>query len=196
MAANYNKKISDTSIRLGLVRFGYVNVFAPRKNEDGTDGKYSVQLLIPKKDTQAKALIDAAIEAAKEKGKTSKWNGKIPPASKLTIPLRDGDDEFPDDPTYEGMWFMNASTSADRKPGVRVLDGGQIVEALDNSEFYSGCFGCATVNFFPYNSNGNMGVSAGLNNVIKIEDGERLSGGHSAEEDFGDLTGDAASCLD
>ena len=49
---------------------------------------------------------------------------------------------------------------------------------------------------FPYNSNGNMGVSAGLNNVIKIEDGERLSGGHSAEEDFGDLTGDAASCLD
>ena len=196
MAANYNKRISDTSIRLGLVRFGYVNVFAPRKNEDGTDGKYSVQLLIPKKDTQAKALIDAAIEAAKEKGKTSKWGGKIPPASKLTTPLRDGDDEFPDDPTYEGMWFMNASTSADRKPGVRVLDGGQIVEALDNSEFYSGCFGCATVNFFPYNSNGNMGVSAGLNNVIKIQDGERLSGGHSAEEDFGDLTGDAASCLD
>ena len=37
MAANYNKRISDTSIRLGLVRFGYVNVFAPRKNEDGTD---------------------------------------------------------------------------------------------------------------------------------------------------------------
>ena len=114
----------------------------------------------------------------------------------LTIPLRDGDDEFPDDPTYEGMWFMNASTSADRKPGVRVLDGGQIVEALDNSEFYSGVWGCATVNMFPYNSNGNMGVSAGLNNVIKIEDGERLSGGHSAEEDFGDLTGGAASCLD
>ena len=56
MAANYNKRISDTSIRLGLVRFGYVHVFAPRKNEDGTDGKYSVQLLIPKKDTQAKAL--------------------------------------------------------------------------------------------------------------------------------------------
>ena len=91
---------------------------------------------------------------------------------------------------------MNASTSTDRKPGVRVLDGGQIVEALDGDDFYSGCYGCATVNFFPYNSNGNMGVSAGLNNVIKIEDGERLAGGHSAEEDFGDLTGDAASCLD
>ena len=194
--ASYNKKINETSIRLGLVRFGYVNVFVPRKNEDGTDSKYSVQLLIPKKDTQAKALIEAAVEAAKEKGKTSKWNGKIPPASKLTLPLRDGDDEFPDDPTYEGMWFMNASTSADRKPGVRILDGGQIVEALDGDDFYSGCYGCATVNFFPYNFNGNMGVSAGLNNVIKIEDGERLSGGHSAEEDFGDLTGGAACCLD
>ena len=192
--ASYNKKINETSIRLGLVRFGYVNVFVPRKNEDGTDGKYSVQLLIPKKDTQAKALIEAAVEAAKEKGKTSKWNGKIPPASKLTLPLRDGDDEFPDDPTYEGMWFMNASTSPDRKPGVRILDGGQIVEALDGDDFYSGCYGCATVNFFPYNVSGNVGVAAGLNNLIKTRDDERFGGGRSADADFGDMA--SGSCLD
>ena len=192
MAANYNKRISDTSIRLGLVRFGYVNVFSPRKNEDGTDGKYSVQLLIPKKDTQAKALIEAAIEAAKEKGKTSKWNGKIPPASKLTIPLRDGDDEFPDDPTYEGMWFMNAGST--QKPGVRVLENGAMHEALDSDDFYSGCWGAVVVNFFPYSVSGNVGVAAGLNNLIKTRDDDRLGGGRSADADFGDMA--SSSFLD
>ena len=62
-----------------------------------------------------------------------------------------------------------------------------ISEALDDSEFYAGAYGCVTVNMFPYNSNGNVGVGVGLNNVIKLEDGERLAGGRSADEDFADL---------
>jgi len=188
--ANYNKKISETSVRLGLVRFCYANVFSPKKNEDGTDGKYSVQILIPKKDTEALKLIENAIEAAKNNGKTSKWNGKIPPASKLKLPLRDGDEEFPEDETYADMWFMNASNPS--APGVRVLENGALCEALDSDDFFSGCWGCVTVGFFPYNTSGNMGIAAGLNNVVKIKDGERLSGGTSAEQDFADLT----SCLD
>ena len=186
--ANYNKKISDTSIRVGEVLFCYANnVFSPRKNEDGTDGKYSVQILVPKSDKQAVKMIEDAIEAAKKAGVSTKWNGKLPPASKLTVPLRDGDEEFPDDETYAGMYFFNASSAANHKPGVRVLENGQIVEALDGDDFYSGCFGCATVNFYAYNVSGNMGVAAGLNNVIKTRDGDRLSGGRSAESDFADL---------
>lgn len=185
--ANFNKSLSDTAIRIGEVRFSYCNVFSPRKNEDGTDGKYSVQLLIPKSDKTAKKLIDEAIEAAKKAGVSSKWNGKMPPAVKLKTPLRDGDEEFPDDETYEGMWFMNCSTGLSQKPGVRVLEDGMIVEALDDDDFYSGCWGCVAVNFYPYNTNGNTGVAAGLNNVIKTRDDERLGGGHSAEQDFGDL---------
>lgn len=192
--ANYNKKISETSIRLGEVRFGYVNVFAPRKNEDGTDGKYSVQILIPKGDKTAAKFLEEAIEAAKRNGVSSKWNGKMPPASKLKNPLRDGDEEFPDDPTYEGMYFMNASSTT--KPGVRVLENGAMAEALDSDDMYSGCYGCVTVNMFPYNTSGNVGVAAGLNNLIKTRDGERLSGGHSAEEDFNDLVDSAAGYLD
>ena len=192
--ANFNKKISETSIRLGEVRFGYVNVFAPRKNEDGTDGKYSVQILIPKGDKQAVKLIEDAVNAAKTNGVSSKWNGKMPPASKLKTPLRDGDEEFPEDPTYEGMFFMNAGSTT--KPGVRVLENGAMSEALDSDDFYSGCYGCVTVNMFPYNTSGNVGVAAGLNNLIKTRDGERLSGGHTAEEDFNDLVDSAAACLD
>lgn len=192
--ANFNKRISETSIRLGEVRFGYVNVFAPRKNEDGTDGKYSVQILIPKKDATALKLIEEAMEAAKRNGVSSKWNGKLPPASKLKLPLRDGDEEFPEDPTYEGMYFMNASSP--NKPGVRVLENGSMSEALDSDDMYSGCYGCVTVGMFPYNTSGNVGVAAGLNNLIKTRDGERLSGGHTAEEDFNDLVDGAMACLD
>nr|DAQ02886.1 MAG TPA: DNA helix destabilizing protein [Caudoviricetes sp.] len=190
--ANYNKVITATSVRLGEVRFSYASVFAPRKNEDGSDGKYSVMLLIPKSDAQAKKLIEAAVEAAKQAGVQSKWSGKMPSAAKLHLPLRDGDDEFPDDPTYEGMWFMNASST--QKPGVRVLENGAMSEALDSDDFYSGCWGAVVVNFFPYSVSGNVGVAAGLNNLIKTRDDERLGGGRSADADFGDMA--SGSCLD
>ena len=71
-----------------------------------------------------------------------------------------------------------------------------MVPALDNDDFYSGCYGSASINFFPYNTKGNKGVAAGLNNVIKTRDGERLAGGKTAEEDFADLAGDLMASLD
>ena len=188
---NYNKKLSETAIRLGEVRFSYAHVFSPRKDENGTDSKYSIQLLIPKTDTVAKQLIDAAIEAAKANGVAGKWGGKMPPAGRLKMPLRDGDLEFPDDDTYTGMWFINCTSPLTQRPGVRVLQDGQILEALDDDDFYSGCWGCAAINFFPYSTSGNTGVAAGLNNVIKTRDDKRLGGGHSAEQDFADLLGGA-----
>ena len=187
--ANYNKSITATSVRLGEVRFSYANVFAKRKNDDGSDGKYTVCLLIPKADAQAKKLIDAAVEAAKQAGVQNKWNGKLPSAAKLHLPLRDGDAECPDDPNYEGMWFMNASST--QKPGVRVLENGVMSEALDSDDFYSGCWGAVVVNFFPYSVSGNVGVAAGLNNLIKTRDDERFGGGRSADADFGDMASDS-----
>ena len=60
---------------------------------------------------------------------------------------------------------------------------------MDSDDFYSGCYGAVTINFFPYENSGNKGVAAGLNNLIKTRDGERLSGGRTADEDFGDMGG-------
>lgn len=192
---SYLKKISETSLRVGPVRFSYANVFSPRKNEDGTDGKYGVQLLIPKSDTAAVAAINAAFEAAKKAGAVSKWEGKIPAALKAkTTPLRDGDVEKEGEEVYEGMWFIN--TNSPTKPGVRVLENGAMSEALDGDDFYSGCWGAATINFFPYKVSGNTGVAAGLNNVIKTKDADRLGGSHSAESDFNDMVDAASSFLD
>lgn len=191
---DYSINIKETKVRLGEVRFSYVNVFKPRRNDDGTTGKYSVQLLIPKENKNALELIESAIAAAKQKGVASKWNGKMPPSSKLHTPLRDGDDEHPGEPEYEGMYFMNTST--DTKPEVYINEGGKRVTALDSDDVYSGCYGAVTVNFYPYNNSGNVGISAGLNRVVKMRDGERLGGDGSADEDFGDLFDSAASFLD
>ena len=87
--ANFNKKISDTNVRLGLVRFAYVHVFERRRNLDGTPGKYEVVCIIPKKDTETVKLFNEAFEAAKAIGVSTKWNGKMP--KNLTGGLRDGD---------------------------------------------------------------------------------------------------------
>ncbi len=180
--ANYNKRISETSVRIGECRFSYVHVFEPQKNDEGKD-KYGVAILWPKTETAITKLVEEAVQAAKEKGKASKWGGKIPANAKS--PIRDGDTDREDDEAYHGMYFLNCSSN--QKPGVRVLENGKVVEALDQEDFYSGCWGAVTLNFFPYESKGNKGVGAGLNNVIKTRDDERLAGGSSADNDFSDL---------
>lgn len=175
---NYNKKISDTQVRIGEVRFSYANVFEPRANASG-EPKYSCAILIPKTNTTAVQMVKDAIAAAMENGKSSKWGGRIPKPCKS--PLRDGDEER-DDPIYEGMYFINASASTKVKPAVKILDGGVLADALDSEDFYSGCYGAAVINFYPYSASGNNGIGAGLNVVLKTRDGERLSSSVSAEE--------------
>lgn len=181
--AKFNKKIKDTSVRLGEVRFSYTAVFQPKKNDDGTPSKYGVCIIIPKEDTETVNLVKEAIDAAKQRGKLEKWGGKIPANVKSC--LRDGDIDREDDEAFAGCYFLNASSR--NKPGVKVLEGGVVSDALDEEDFYSGCYGAVTLDFFPYESSGNKGVGAGLNNVIKTRDGDRLSGGRSADEDFADL---------
>lgn len=181
--AKFNKKIKDTSVRIGEVRFSYTAVFQPKKNDDGTPSKYGVCIIIPKEDTETVNLVKEAIDAAKQRGKMEKWGGKIPANVKSC--LRDGDIDREDDEAFAGCYFLNASSR--NKPGVKVLEDGVVSDALDEEDFYSGCYGAVTLDFFPYESSGNKGVGAGLNNVIKTRDGDRLSGGRSADEDFADL---------
>jgi len=170
--------MSSTKVITGKVRFSYAHVFEPNAINEGDDKKYSVSILIPKTDKVTLGKIEKAVEAAKQEGK-GKWNGKIPPVLKL--PLRDGDAERPDDEAYEGMMFLNASSK--NKPGI--VDE-NTDELMSKDEFYSGCWGRAAVNLYAFNVSGNKGIAVGLNNLQKLEDGDRLSGGgSSAAEDFG-----------
>lgn len=173
--------MDTTKVITGKVRFSYANVFEPRAASEGDTPKYSVSLIIDKDDEETLEKIEAAIELAIKQGekKLAGKSGKVK-RSALKLPLRDGDDER-DEEAYEGMMFVSANSS--RKPGVVDAD---LQPIIDPDEFYSGCYGRASINFYAFDSNGNKGIACGLNNLQKLEDGERLDGGTSAEEDFGD----------
>lgn len=170
---------NSTKVVTGKVRFCYTNVFEPTTLNEGDIPKYNVCILIPKTDTKTIDAVKKAIEAAKiaGKAKVADKNGKIP--STLKTPLRDGDEERSDDPAYEGMMFINANST--RKPSIVDKDLNPI---MDKEEFYSGCYGRASINFYAFNVQ-SKGIAAGLNNLQKLEDGEPLAGGSTAEEDFG-----------
>ena len=75
--------------------------------------------------------------------------------------------------------FINANSQ--RKPSIVDKDLNPI---MTQEEFYSGCYGRASINFYAFNVQ-SKGVAAGLNNLQKLEDGEMLAGGSTADEDFG-----------
>lgn len=171
--------MDSTKVITGKVRFCYCNVFEASAMNEGDTPKYSVCVLIPKSDTTTLDKINKAIQAAAEFGKSkiADKKGNIP--VNLKTPLRDGDIDRADDPTFEDCYFLNASSQ--RKPGIvdRNLD-----PIMSKDEFYSGCYGRVSLNFFAYNVQ-SKGIAAGLNNIQKLEDGEPLVGGSSASEDFG-----------
>lgn len=173
MEANLTKVIT------GKVRFCYAHVFEPTVMNEGDTPKYNTCILIPKDDTATLDKINRAIEAAKELGKSKLANaqGKIP--ANIKLPLRDGDVERSDDPAFENCYFINANSN--RKPSIVDKDLNPIME---KEEFYSGCYGRASLNFYAFNVQ-SKGIAAGLNNLQKLADGEPLAGGSSAEEDFG-----------
>lgn len=170
---------NSTKVVTGKVRFCYVNVFEPTAMAEGDTPKYNICILIPKSDEKTLDKIRKAIEAAKQAGKAklADKNGKIP--STIKTPLRDGDEERGDDPAFEGHYFINANTQ--RKPSIvdKNLD-----PIMDRDEFYSGCYGRASINFYAFSVQ-LKGIAAGLNNLQKLADGEPLMGGSSANEDFG-----------
>ena len=129
-------------------RISFANIWEP-KSINGSEEKYSVSCIIPKSDTKTIAKIKAAVEAAKEIGRSKKWGGKIPPNLKIV----------------------------DRK----------VQPIIDPMECGSGDYCNVSVNFYAYNANGNRGVAAGLGNIQKIKDGERLAGKTSAAADFAEV---------
>lgn len=176
------EKAKTTRIITGKVRFSYANVFVPTAIEENQEKKYNVSILIPKTDKKTIEAVNAAVANAIEVGKSKLTDktGKVNKAT-LKLPLRDGDVERPEEEAYRGHMFFNASST--RKPGIVDADRLEIISA---EEFYSGCYGRASINFYAFNASGNKGVAAGLQNLQKLADGERLDGMTSAEDDFAD----------
>lgn len=169
-------KTNSTKVVTGVVRLSYANVWEP-VSINGSKPKYSVSLIIPKSDTKTIDAINAAVENAIKDG-AAKFGGKIPPRGSLKLPLRDGDAEREDE-AYKDSFFVNANSTT----APQIVDRA-VQPILERQEVYSGCYARVSVNFYPFNTNGNKGVACGLGNIQKVRDGEPLGGKTSAADDF------------
>lgn len=172
-----------TKVVTGKVRLSYVHIFEAFSNND-QEAKFSCVILIPKKDKDTLAKIRAAQKAAADS--FTKWpNGKVP--ANLPTTLHDGDEEadLERNPEYEGHMYMAINSKT--RPGIVDEDVNPI---LDSTQVYSGCYARVSMNAFAYNTQGNKGVSFGLNHVQKMGDGDYLGGRSKAEDDFEPLSGE------
>ena len=174
--------MKKTQITTGKVRFSYVHAFEPKLDNNGT-AKYSVTLLIPKSDKQTLAKIQAAMENAKDNFREKNPGRKLP--AKLATTLHDGDAEKENGGEYgpECKGHMVISVSSKNRPVVVYSDK---MPMTDATELYSGCYGRAVINFYVYDTSGKIGLTAGLNGLMKLEDGEPLAGGIVTDADWDD----------
>jgi len=156
-----------------LARLSYPYLFEPAQAmQAGGQEKYQCELIFsPDADLSE---LRAAIEQAKH----DKWGDK--PPAKLRSPFRDGDTDREGKMGYDGCTFIGARSN--QQPGVVI--GRYKDPVVNQSDVYGGCWVKASVTAFAYDTNGNKGLSFGLNNVWKIRDGDPFGSRRSAEDDF------------
>lgn len=164
-------------------RFSYLNLWKPRVMEDGKPPKFSVTVLIPKKDTKTVAAIHAAeekckVEYATKLGKAAKTATCLKDGN---LPKKDGEDRGPE---YKDHWYITATASEDRQPDAVNKNREPIINKTD---IKSGDYGFVSLNLFGFDTGGNKGISAGFQNIMKVIDGPSLGGSQSAEDDFADV---------
>ncbi|MEG1106891.1 MAG: DUF2815 family protein [Eubacterium sp.] len=176
-----------TKVITGEALLSYPALFEPKAMDEKSAKKYSASFVFPKTDKDTLKLVKEAIEEAKENSKDL-FGGKIP--SNLKSPIHDGDNDKPDDAIYAGCYYINAySTTAPK-----VVDS-SVSDILDTSEIYAGCYVRASINFYAY-TKGSKGISAGLNNVQKLRDGDPIGGKSRAEDDFDIIDDDDDDFID
>lgn len=189
-----------TKVRTEECRLSYVFLNTPRRPQNqngqqmqaqqGQNGqqqeRYGVTLLIPKTAVRTYNEIQAAIKAAADDAVTAKWNGVRPPVIKHTLHDGDGvreDSGLPFGDECKGHWVITANSN--QKPQVVQFDANGALIPVQPQDIYSGMYAEVTLNFKGYLFAGKRGVTAYLGNVLKTRDGEPLSGGASADADFG-----------
>lgn len=78
--------------------------------------------------------------------------------------------------------FVNARS--EQRPGIVDRAAKPIIGKDVETELYPGAVVNVTLFAYYYNTEGNSGISFGLNNIQKVKDGTRLDNRKSAEEEF------------
>lgn len=179
----------DITTGVGIISFPHVFADTASTNDRG-ETVYDLQLIIPK---SQRADIKALLKAISTVGQ-DRWGDKW---KQVRNPLRDGDkeaDELTQDgstkgekyPERLGCYFINARSY---QP-VGVFDR-SLRPITDSSALYGGCKGRISVTLKAYSHSGNHGISAWLNGVQKVGEGEPLGGsGMKSVESMFDMLDD------
>lgn len=148
-----------------VFRVSFPSVFEPGKLSE----KYEITMLFDKTADLSK------MKAAVKKAIVEKFSNGAPAG--LDIPFKDGNHK-----AYEGYQnTIMVKASSKYAPGVVDEQKQPIINPKD---FYAGCYAIASVNVYYWKYMGKEGFSFGLQNLMKMNDGEPLAGGGSAEKDF------------
>lgn len=178
-----------TKCLVGEARMNFARVFKPEAIDEKSEPKYSIVLTFPKTNKELYQKIQAAIDECTEKAK-AQYGGTLPKKFSI-VEIQDGadwDEKF----NLEDFYVLKASSSF--KPEIvkkaKVMGKVQLVPITDEEEFYSGCFGYASVSFYKYDTDRSKGITCGLNSLLKSRDGDKLGGSGSAEADFAGVLDD------
>ena len=170
----------------------FVHVFEPhaQKREDGTKGdpKYSVLLVFPSKEA-IKELRRECMAAATAKFGEEKWRALLK-KGKFRFPWRPATDYDEYGPPFDDENAVFCIFSSKDQPDV--VDR-RAKPVMKQKEIYSGMKARVSYGVWPYDTNGNKGVTLFLNNLQKTDDGEKLAGRSSGEDDFEPVEGEDGS---
>ena len=160
-------------------RLSFPSLFEKRQNDLGGEPRYEAQLIFDEaamKDPRFQKMKEGAARCASEK-----WGSKRP--ANMRSPFRDGSEkEF--DGYGPGTSYITASSHS-KPPALR-----EDREEATKEDLYPGCYVVAFVSPYAYDKKGNRGVAFGLDSIMKVADGEPLSGGgmtvQSAKDAFAD----------
>lgn len=169
------------------VRCSFLFIENPNKN-----GKFGVQVIIPKDDPQVKAFEKRTKKALVEKH----GEGALKKIGMYKMPLRDGDEER-DAEEYVGQFFFNANNK--RKPGVVNRYNKTPSEEELQELCFSGAYFHVSVDIYGYDKpedGGKPGVAVSLKNLMLREAGDRLDGSTTASQDFAEFAEEGEDDLD
>lgn len=178
----------------------FPHLFAAQAGPDGGKAKFSTALVfVPDADGKPSNIdeLKKAAAAVAEAKFGAQWQDGVR-SGKIQWPFRNDEDKgYP-----KGSVFINVRS--EEKPGIvsRVKGpDGKPTPITDPKEMYPGCIVRATITAFAYEFRQGgtgpvmkKGVSFGLNNIQKLDEGTRLDNRVAAEDDFeADLQPEAAA---
>lgn len=176
-----------TRLRITDAMVQYTALVEPRDDRDLKPGTYGAQFII--RDEETIALIKEYTREIAAEAIRTEWKKKPYPIGK---PYSKGSE---DREAEAGGYILK--TNSGFQPKLYIRRPGQRTIALDdNDEFYDGMIVDADVVFKAYNVTGNHGVTAYLQAVCKVGDGEPLYVSSASSFDVVDFEDDEASSFD